>query len=448
MQRRWNRLIPLVVRTLIGVGLLVAAVIVFALLRATRPHAERHPVEVRIPNVRTIEVVAQEVNSSWPAHGMLRAMHKADVAAQVAARVVTRPDAIEDGARVRAGQVIVQLEETDYALRVQSSEDRLRALDAQLAQLDVEESALDEQVALAEDEVRLSQAELDRARTAVAEGGGIQADIDRAMAALQRARREVSALRQRLTAIAPRRAQIEAQKRGEERTLELARQDLARTRIVSPIDGFIQQVLVDEGEFVAVGQQVARIVALDRLEVPLEVPVSAARAIRVGDTATLSADSAALSTFEGRVARIAPEASPQTRSMIVFVEVEQELDADRAFIQTVDEKSSILLPGQYVTGRVHSRERERRVVVPRRAIVDDRVFVAKTIHGEGGEILVAAHRPIVVSEHITGSFPDIDPEETQWAVVGEGLNEGDRVIVSNLDELSDGMAIRLDGEVR
>ena len=178
------------------------------------------------------------------------------------------------------------------------------------------------------------------------------------------------------------------------------------------------------------------------------MPVSAARAIRVGDSAHLSADSAALSTFEGRVVRIAPEASPQTRSMVVFVEIEQDLDPGRAFIESADESAGILLPGQYVTGRVRSRERERRVVIPRRAIVDDRVFVATTARGEGGELLVATRRPIVVSEHIRGSFPEIDPEETQWAVIAEGLEAGDRVIVSNLDELDDGMAIRISEDAR
>ena len=83
------------------------------------------------------------------------------------------------------------------------------------------------------------------------------------------------------------------------------------------------------------------------------------------------------------------------------------------------------------------------LVVPRRAIIDDHVFVVESIPTDAGEASIVKRRPVTVTEHIEGSFPEIDPQETQWAVIGRGMHEGDRIVVSNLDELSDSLAVEV-----
>ncbi len=436
-----KRYLPTLVRGLVGLGLLVIAFAFLGLLVSTKKDPERSAITVRPLSVHAVTLSAQPIAKSYPGHGAVRAMRSVDIPAQLSARVEARPETVEDGARIRANDLILQLEKQDFENRLQVSAQRLASIDARLQVLDIEEQRLQERLALVVAEVQLAQDDLDRAKRAVRDGGGIQVDIDSAEASLKRTTRESLALRQLSESVEPRRAELKAERLAEERNEAIAQADLDRTTITSPFDGFIQSVDAEKDEWVNIGQRIARVVALDRLEVPLEIPLAAGSAIRVGDAAELTADSSSRSTWSGTVSRISPEASSSTRSMVVFVEISQLLDTESGHIDPLSE--SILLPGQYVVGRVRSNDSPPQIVVPRRAIIDDYVFVVEMVATDGGDVAVAKRRPITVAEHIEGSFPQIDPNETQWAVLERGLDAGDQIVTSNLDELSDSLAIEV-----
>ncbi|MCW5776732.1 MAG: efflux RND transporter periplasmic adaptor subunit, partial [Phycisphaeraceae bacterium] len=235
-------------------------------------------------------------------------------------------------------------------------------------------------------------------------------------------------------------AQI-AQMVNQEAASRIAADDLERTTIRSPIDGVLQRVDPRPGELLGVGAPVARIVDLRRVEAPLRLPVSAAASVAVGDRAELVADSPAATRWDGRVVRIAPEADARTRTITVFVEVEQRIDygADDPLAGA----RTLLLPGQFVIGRVYSGRSEPRVLVPRRALDSDRVMVVVR-EGEGWRVRARAVAP---PRFIEAEFPTLDPDETQWAVIPAGLEDGERVVLAGRDELADGMAVRV-GDAR
>ncbi|KAA0215025.1 MAG: HlyD family efflux transporter periplasmic adaptor subunit [Cyanobacteria bacterium CYA] len=152
-------------------------------------------------------------------------------------------------------------------------------------------------------------------------------------------------------------------------------------RSSQPISGVIQSVALDDGEWAQAGQVVARIVNLDRVEIPLRVPVSAGRHLRVGDPVQIRARQEDREGWSGAIARIAPEADEQTRSLTVFVEVVQEAGGAR-----------LLRPGQFVSGLVSSSTASKQVVVPRRAIVDDRILLASETENPEAAIWPVARR--------------------------------------------------------
>jgi RND family efflux transporter MFP subunit len=211
---------------------------------------------------------------------------------------------------------------------------------------------------------------------------------------------------------------------------DLAEENLRRTTISSPISGVLQSVSVEPGELVGVGAPIARVVDLSRIEAPLRAPASALGQIRIGDEAALRADGPAAAGWTGAVSRIAPEADQATRTLTVFVEVRQ----DPGVFQRGDQ-GELLLPGQFVTGTIRAAADRPRTLVPRRAVVEGSLFIAEP----GPEQTWAAHRvPVEVLFHTTGAFPRIDPLERQWAVLATPIPEGTPIIVTNLDDLTEG----------
>lgn len=423
------------IRTVVGVVVLVVALGVFGLLKATRPEA---PKRARVEDgkvVRVVTVSEVRVERGWAGYGTARALRSADVSAQVSERVVERPETIEEGVRVRRGDLIAALDARPFEDAVAQAEQSVARLSASLESIDIEEPTWRRALELAQDAVRISRDELERLRTAVADGGGSLIEIDRLERELTLREREANELSRQVALIDPRRAEFRAEKRAAESRLATAQRDLGMTRITAPISGVIQTLDVEEGEWVSIGAPVARIVDLSRIEIPVQLALSASGSIRVGDRALVQAGGAGVGVWEGRVSRIAPEADAGRRSITVFVEVEQDVPADRP---------PGLVPGSFLRATVFNGRGADRFVVPRTAINGGRVMI---VNGDG----LAETRRVSVAYYTEGAFERVHPNEREWAVIEDGLALGERIIISNLDEVHDGELIAAvdvrDGEV-
>lgn len=420
-----SRAIAFTVRTAVGVVAVLLGVGVFAALLVTKPEAPRKPrTEAPVP----VEVVTAQpvpVGRPWQGFGTARAMRVADLRAEVAGVVVRRPLSIEPGVRVREGEVILQIDPTDYQAAVDRSQGMIASLQAQLSALDVEESSLREQVALASQASELAERDVQRAREAAKAGAAVEREIDTLLSTLTRTKREESQLTRSLAEVPSRRESLRAQLDAERANLRLAQENLRRTTIAAPFEGTLQSVNFREGERVNAGEQAARLVSLSRIETPLRVPASAAADLRVGGDATIVTEGQIPRSWDATIERISPEADPNSRTITVFAVVEQDGMGD---------ESTLLLPGQFVRGELQSLRPRPRVLVPRIAVQDDRVMV---VNAEGR----VEHRPVRVSFYMEGSQPGIDPDEREWAAIEEGLKPGDAVVISNLDDLRPGASV-------
>ena len=255
--------------------------------------------------------------------------------------------------------------------------------------------------------------------------GLTQDEIDRLRRQLTDFRRQETELQRQLDLIPARRARLAAQLLQEQAAERLALLNVERTEVRAPIDGVIQEVLVDDGERVAPGQTVARIVDLSRIEIPVRAPLGASSRLRAGDDVRLSTGGLDPATWAGTIERVAPEASSTTRTVTVFVIVEQ--DPSQSTAQT-------LRPGQYLGAQLSSAQREQRIVLPRSAIIDDRV----TLLDENDAVRYADVR---ILYHLEGTFPGMHPTETQWTAVAGPVGAGDRVVTDGLDALTLGMRL-------
>ncbi|MCK4872713.1 MAG: efflux RND transporter periplasmic adaptor subunit [Phycisphaerales bacterium] len=417
--------IAFVARAVVGVGLIVGAGWLLHYMQGHKPQAASSFTRQMTRKVATVTAQTVMIAPRWSGYGTARAMTAADIAAEVAAVVVERPDHIEDGAFVQAGELLIRLDDTDFAEAVQRSRHTIESYEAQIAGLLVEQDRLRDQLELAVQATGLARDELERLRTALQSGGAKEVEVERMEREVTRVEREESALQQQIELIPTRRSSLIARMASERAGLHITEKNLARTRITAPFAGYLQQVNVDVGEHIRSGVVVARLVDLSRIEVPLRIPVSAAGFIHPQDEVRLHTDAATDADWEGRVVRIAPEADPRTRTITVYVEVAQGAKLDGG---------ARLLPGQFILGTILGSHQEPVVLVPRRSVVEDRVLVAD----DDGRVLA---RSVDVSSHVDGAYPRIDPIETEWAVISSGLSPGDRVIVTNLDELEPGMRV-------
>ena len=191
-----------------------------------------------------------------------------------------------------------------------------------------------------------------------------------------------------------------------------------------PFNGVVVTESVDVGQFVGPGNRLATVYGTDVVEV--RVPLDSAdlawfdlpsRSGRGRSRAEVTADFGGMrSTWNGRVTRMEAQVDETTRMVHVVVEIDDPYDAagDRP----------ALLPGTFVDVRILGRTLNGVVPVPRYAVREgDTVWVFDDGH--------LAIRDV-----------EILRSDRERSLVRTGLGDGDLVILSALDAVTDGMVVR------
>ncbi|MEM1423939.1 MAG: efflux RND transporter periplasmic adaptor subunit [Planctomycetota bacterium] len=420
-----SALIITLVRGGIAVALLVVASGIFAVLFANAPDPPKSEEDETRPTVSFVTVRPVNAPRLWNAYGTARAKSAANVGVEVPGVVEERPESIEPGNTVRKGDVILRIASREYRDVVSQTEARIAAIGADLDALDTEYESAQETLALASEAVRITRNELTRFEDAQTTAGVNQIELDRLRRQLTEFRRQQEDLQRQVDLIPARRLRLQAQRQQEDAALRLAQLNVERTEVRAPIDGVLQQVLVDDGERVAPGQTVARVVDMTAIEVPVRTPLTAAPRLRAGDDVRLSTGGASPETWTGVIARVAPEADSATRTITVFVVVEQDPD---------DPRSALLRPGQYLSATLSSADARERVVLPRSSIEDDRVVLLDDENK-------ARFADVRIVYHLDASFRAIHPTETQWTAIEGDVGAGDRVVIDGITSLTEGMSL-------
>ncbi|TWB23728.1 membrane fusion protein (multidrug efflux system) [Nitrospirillum amazonense] len=213
--------------------------------------------------------------------------------------------AVDDFQAVRKGDLIAQIEPSDYQAQLDLAQASLAAAQAALANLanqkDVQRALVHQAeagIAGATADVtrtRLEaarQRDLLRTRIAGTEQKVEQADADaaKAVAQSQLATAQLAQQKAQLASLDVQERQLTAQVREGEAQLALARNNLAYTRIVAPADGMVGQRQVRPGQFVNVGTQVIGVMALPKVWVVANYKETQMTHVRVGDPATVTVD--------------------------------------------------------------------------------------------------------------------------------------------------------------
>lgn len=422
------RIISLCLRAGVGLAIAGAAMFIVTILMVNRVEPETADNPDATLTVRAVRVREMSVSRVWEGYGTAEARFAADLSAQVSGRVVERPRSIEPGAPVRQDDLIIRIDPTDYALRLQTARESLAQMLADLEAWEIRRQRIGEQVELMQAAADVAVRESQRASNALESGGANLLEVEAKLAAANRALSEVAALRQQYELMLPERASLQSRIDAQRAAIRLAEEDLARTEIRAPFSGSIQRIAVKEGELIAVGSPVVRVVDLSLIETPVRLPLSAAGSVGIGDEVELMSDSPLGRSWRGTIARVAPEADPATRTITVFVQVEQDPVSD-----------GLLLPGGFVLARVHSRTLANHVVIPRKALTGSQVFEID----ENGRV---ALRDVEVAFHADDrTLPGLASASfSQWTVIARGLTPGELVAVSNLDQLEPDQVVNVD----
>jgi len=378
------------------------------------------PVPAAAVDVTTATAIVRDLPRFLEATGSLTGDEQTDVSPSIPGKVVLV--AVELGSFVRRGQTIVRLDDVDAKLRVQQTQAQVDQAKAALRQAEEKVGIRPGQVfdinklpevGNARVALELAEKNLRRSEKLIESG-----DISRAVYDQQKATRDqlkeqyesaLSLARQNYAAVMTARANVA----NAVSQFNLASRNQSYANVYSPIDGYVSDRPADLGEYVSTTTKVATVVKINPLRVRIDIPEQAIPSVSVGQSVSVTTSAWPERNFSGRIARISPNVTPTSRTLTVEAEIEN--------------SSGVLKPGQFATVRILQTRAAPAVLVPARSIRTEsgvsRIFVIKD--GKAQERQV-----------------QLGQTEGDLVEIKSGVAESEIVATSNVEQLSDGMAVK------
>lgn len=395
---------------LVGVGGAVGFVL-------TQPTTPREDKPVLAPSVRVIRVGLENVRMTLTGYGEVRAQVRSAIVPQVSGRVVGMHPGLQAGGLVPAGEPLLEIDRTDYELSLRSAESGVATAHAEVKAAEAR---------IAEARVNANDLQTDLEKTLELHKSQVASDreVDKARAAYEAAAaKQVSAEADKASA--------EAQHAVALATLEQAGVHLSRTALTLPFDAVVVEKNVDLGQFVRDGQAVGEAYGVKAVEIAVPVAdkeLAWLESLPLGPLASAGGPYAEAEvesnfagkqcTWQGVVRRTEGMVDRRSRMIKLVVEVTDPFDVEGT-------SRPPLMPGSFVKATIQGKELEAVCVLPRQALREgDVVWCVRD-----GRLHVAS---------VTVARLD-----RTHAYITEGLEEGERVVVTPLEPATQGMAVRV-----
>jgi RND family efflux transporter MFP subunit len=381
-----------VLKIVLPLVILVVGAGVTALMIKHRQVAEPEPFEVVLPLVRVEPL--NPTNHQFVVHtqGTVSPRTEINLVSEVSGRILSIAPGFHDGGFFEEGELLVSLDSRDYELNVT----RARA-------------------SLAEARTMLDR---EQAEAAIA-----QEEWKR----LGRGKASPLLLRE------PQLAQAGAAVESAEANLQIAQRDLERCEVQAPFAGRIRTKRADVGQFVNRGETLARIYAVDYVEVRLPLALDDLAYVNLpvdyrGEESDVSGPTVKLSAriggepveWQGRIVRTEGEIDVRTRMINAVARV------DRPYARDPENPRPPLAVGLFVDAAIEGRRLEGVYVVPRLAF---RPGLGLMVVDTESRLQL---RPIQMLRL-----------ESDYLVFRDGVEPGDRLCVSPLDVVTDGMEVAI-----
>ena len=378
----------------ISLSILIGAAAVITIIFTTEPEASRSGATKE--TAMLVDIVTVEEGTFTPtliATGTVQPSQDIMLGSRVSGEIVQRAENFVPGGFVEKGDVLLQIDPSDYENALRQAESELSQANAEMRlEMGLQEAAqkeyelLEDTLAPANKALVLREPQLETAKSQVASA---------------------------------------------EASVRQAKLDLERTTIKAPFDAYILSQNVNIGSLVSPGQDLGRLVGVDSYWVETTVPLSKLRWLNFSGQQASSDTEVSIrnrtawdegETRTGYLLKVLGSLENQTRMARVLIEV-----TDPMSLTPANEGSQPLIIGSFVETRIKAKPLENVVRLDR-----DYLRADETVWVNTGDSL--SIRNI-----------NIQLQDAEYAYITEGLEGGEQVITTNLASVTEGAPLRMQG---
>lgn len=422
LKENWVRKLLIVPPFLIGVGLVLAASLV-------KKPPKKIKIEEKPISVRVISITKTSVVPKTRGYGVVRPARVWQGVAKVTGPVALLHSNLQAGAIIKKNEQLIAIDPSEYQLA-------LEQIDAELAASTVKVTNTNQLLKIEKRNAALLNDDLKRQLTLKKRGATTQVSVDAASRAVLSAQAKVQGLKNTITQLG-----------AEQKVLAIKRAnaalDLQRTVIKAPFDLRISEVLSEKTQYANKGQVLVKADGIKAMEVTAHIPMGRLRFLVRGTggagwllgtaegklSGPLKLKAKALSrrphgtvSWPARVSRITQNLDPQTQTVGIVVTI------DDPYGKAIPGIRPILVPNTFVEVELYGKAMEEQIIIPASALHQGHVYV------------MDADKRLVI-RRVKVKF-----RQGSFAVIADGLEEGERLILTDLIPAIKGMLLKPKGD--
>ncbi len=371
----------------------LASILAFIVFPKFKSPPERHVIDKKALSVEAQLVEHRSQRFVIESQGIVRPRTQTTLAAEVSGKVTSVADNFIAGGFLNEGEVLLQIDPSDYRVGVKLAEATLASRKAQFSS--------------------------EKARS------------EQALKDWQRLHGNTSAANDLVLRL-PQLAEAKANVSAADADLERAQRNLERTRIRMPYAGMVREKRVDIGQFVSPGTPLGVTFAVDLAEIRLPVTSQELTYINLPEFSSTSADDLPIvylrsndksnaAGWQARLVRSEGVVDEKSRQVYLVAQVRD------PYGLLGESQQAPLSIGTFLSAKIEGKSVDNLFVIPRHSLTDN-------------------NQVMVISTDNTLEFRQVEVVRTtpKEIFIASGLNAGDRVISTAITAPIAGMAVRVD----
>ena len=431
-----------ILKNFIFLPLLIAAAVAFVVMQVKSKQPIEHK-DVQFP-VKTVEVLTVKkipFRTRALAYGNVEPATVLNAKSEVNGKISYIHPNLKQGGSVAKGTTVLRIESTTFEISLNSSKAGLANTQSSLKQLEAEENSAKRSLQIAKKNLNIGLTELQRVTSLVNKGILARNQLDIENQKVLQLRSSVQDLQGKLDTYASKKASTRAQIKQSKSQVDQSQDTLIRTEVILPFDARIGSVSVDEGQFISAGSQLFEALGIEAVEINAQLPIKHVRPlastmngnpdlVNLQNSSNLQNAVAQwnldakvrivggnqTAVWEGKLLRISESVDPTRDTLGMVVSV------DKPYEGVIPGVRPPLLKGMYASVEFLSQPKDM-LVIPRKALHQNRVY---TVSAEN----TLEIRPIQISY-----------SQGQLVVIKDGLKEGDKIIISDLVPVIEGIKL-------
>ena len=423
------------------VAIVLALVLAIILIKLKAPMQH---VAVEMPSKAADYITADRIpfRTRITAYGNVEPAISLNSMAEVSGKISYLHPNLKSGETIPAGTLVVRIDAEDYAVTLKQTQADLEASRSSLKELKEEKKTTQRSLKLAKENLKFGEAEYQRVKDVYKKRLISKSTLDAEEQKVIQLRQNVEELQGKLNTFDSRHQSVQANIVRTEQAVKSSQTVLGRTEISLPFDARIGKVNIEKNEFVAVGTVLFEAIDLKGVEISAQLPMESMRKLvshlentsvvseqiiftggHINNNLGLSAsvrlvNNMAEAVWQARVLRISEsiDATRQTLGLVVGV--------DDPYKKIIPGKRPPLIKGMYTAIDIYAPARPA-MVIPRKAIHQGRVYIANS------------------DNKLEIRQVDIQLAQGELVVIRNGIEIGERIIITDLIPVIEGMPLQL-----